>query len=146
MPSKYGLGAFAIKNMKAGEYIGEYTGEHLTGPAAEAIDPLQKYSNLNYAFGVYDDILDSWHAGNETRYLNDSKPDMPNCNARLMIVDFAPRIVIETLTNVAAGEELTLGYGDDYWINKIQKEPEQSSEKETGGNHEEISDRSDMSE
>uniref|UniRef100_A0A8H7XJF8 SET domain-containing protein n=1 Tax=Psilocybe cubensis TaxID=181762 RepID=A0A8H7XJF8_PSICU len=135
MPSKYGLGAFAIKNMKAGEYIGEYTGEHLTGPAAEAIDPLQKYSNLNYAFGVYDDILDSWHAGNETRYLND-----------MMIVDFAPRIVIETLTNVAAGEELTLGYGDDYWINKIQKEPEQSSEKETGGNHEEISDRSDMSE
>ncbi|PPQ91066.1 hypothetical protein CVT25_014734 [Psilocybe cyanescens] len=123
-PSKFGLGAFATKAIKSGSYIGEYIGERLNDEGASSIVSLQKYADLNYAFGYVGETLDSWRVGNETRYLNDSKPNLPNCNAKVLTVDSEPRIVIEakflirairTATKIAAGEELFLSYGDAYW-------------------------------
>ena len=71
---------------------------------------ISKHLHLNYAFGLYQDVLiDSLHAGNETRFLNhaprfDEEPigrgtgakKGANVNADNLIVHGIPYIVLRT--------------------------------------------------
>ncbi|KAF8952909.1 hypothetical protein BDZ97DRAFT_1875125 [Flammula alnicola] len=88
------------------------------------LGPMQKHTGLNYTFGLTTDniqanapsvLLDSWNIGNETRYLNDSKPKEPNCSALTLHVNGVHRIVIYALTDIRPNTELTLDYGPNYW-------------------------------
>ncbi|KAJ7115588.1 hypothetical protein C8R43DRAFT_1155099 [Mycena crocata] len=97
---KYGLGAFAAQNIKAGDALGEYVGELVDGEFGPH-EMLQKKSGLNYAFGLTGskDTVDSHWYGNATRFLNDStygpNPKPPNCVAAEHIVNGERRIVLK---------------------------------------------------
>ncbi|KAK0209087.1 hypothetical protein DFS33DRAFT_1272159 [Desarmillaria ectypa] len=116
-PAKYGLGAFAIRELRAWTYIGEYVGEirNLSSEeSSQRSNILNKYTGLNYNFELNSSLtLDAARRGNETRYLNHS--DKPNCDVLVKNVNDEHRIVIFTCENVDKGEELFLDYGPRYW-------------------------------
>ncbi|KAK0233935.1 hypothetical protein IW262DRAFT_1290853 [Armillaria fumosa] len=116
-PAKYGLGAFATRELRAWTYIGEYVGEIRNLSSEESShrsNILNKYTGLNYNFELNSSLtLDASRRGNETRYLNHS--DKPNCEVLVKNVNDEHRIAIFTCENVNKGEELFLDYGPRYW-------------------------------
>lgn len=116
-PAKYGLGAFATRELRAWTYIGEYVGEIRDLGSEESShrsNILNKYTGLNYNFELNSSLtLDASRRGNETRYLNHS--DKPNCDVLVKNVNDEHRILIFTCENVDKGEELFLDYGPRYW-------------------------------
>ncbi|RPD72607.1 hypothetical protein L226DRAFT_561798 [Lentinus tigrinus ALCF2SS1-7] len=135
----YGLGAFAQKNLAKDTYLGEYTAEMF--PALH--DPkdrrrfdraerkIHRHRKRNYLYTLDSEdndndesrtgstmLLDAATAGNPTRSLNDSRgaTELLNVAARTVIVDGDRRIMLYTTTKVEAGQELLLGYGENYWI------------------------------
>ncbi|KAK7023973.1 SET-domain-containing protein [Favolaschia claudopus] len=114
--SKFGLGAFATKSLKKGTLIGEYVGELVGDLQLEQRQVIQKHVHLNYCFGTNGgDTIDAQWLGNPTRFLNDSMPRKPNCEAGHILVNGEKRIAITTIKNVKEGAELTLSYGEQYW-------------------------------
>jgi SET domain-containing protein len=101
-----GSGAFAIRTIPAGERLIEYTGERLTPAQAEARYPDEEGERHHtFLFAIDDDvIIDAAVDGNEARFINHSCD--PNCDA---VVDHG-RIWIETIRDVAPGEELAYDY------------------------------------
>ncbi|KAJ7038506.1 hypothetical protein C8F04DRAFT_1255786 [Mycena alexandri] len=59
--------------------------------------------------------VDAQWLGNPTRFLNDSKPNKPNCVADEVRVNGECRLLIRAVKPVKMGCELTLSYGDRYW-------------------------------
>lgn len=101
-----GLGAFALRRIKAGARLIEYQGERIS--AAEAV---RRYADDRRAtthvvlFTVNEDtFIDAGVGGNDAQYFNHSCA--PNCEAVLE----AGRIYIEALRTVEPGEELTYDY------------------------------------
>ncbi|KDR78331.1 hypothetical protein GALMADRAFT_155285 [Galerina marginata CBS 339.88] len=117
--SKYGLGAFAVKTIPSGKYIGEYVGERYSDEAYAYMHSFHEFTGLNYAFDLEADIaLDSWTLGNETRYLDHSSKNY-NAKAQVLFVHGEHRIVLSALKNIQAGKELLLDYGPTYWNNRM---------------------------
>ncbi len=103
----HGIGAFAAKDLKAGQRIGQYEGRRYTARQAAARDWDHA---LTYVFGLSDgSIIDAAEGGNPTRHLNHSCA--PNCEAQ---EETGPRgrlqIVFYALRDLKAGEELFLDY------------------------------------
>jgi uncharacterized protein len=101
-----GLGAFATCRIPAGTRLIEYAGQRLTPDEADA-----RYPNgvderhHTYLFAIDDDIvIDAAVNGNDARFINHSCD--PNCDA---VVEDG-RIWIETIRDVAPGEELAYDY------------------------------------
>ena len=104
-----GLGAFATRPIAAGVRLIEYTGERLTPEAADARYPESPGERHHtYLFAIDHDgeevVVDAALGGNEARFINHSCA--PNCDA---VVEDG-RIWIETIRDVAAGEELAYDY------------------------------------
>jgi SET domain-containing protein len=105
-----GLGAFATEPIPAGTRLIEYAGERLTPAEAEARYPdLPGERHHTYLFAIDDDdgnevVVDAAVNGNEARFINHSCA--PNCDA---VVE-GGRIWIETIRNVAVGDELAYDY------------------------------------
>ncbi|KAJ6608603.1 hypothetical protein B0H10DRAFT_2438956 [Mycena sp. CBHHK59/15] len=122
--AQHGLGAFAAEDIKAGEAIGEYTGE-LINEKEEGLHHrtiIHDHSGVNYCFGLEAEkdksaitTVDAHRIGNPTRFLNDSMPEEPNCVALEHQVNGETRLVIFAVEDVKKGEELFLSYGDGYW-------------------------------
>jgi hypothetical protein len=101
-----GRGAFAIVPIAAGVRLIEYTGERLTPAEADARYPdVAGERHHTYLFAIDDDVVvDAAVGGNEARFINHSCG--PNCDA---VIDDG-RIWIETLREIAPGEELAYDY------------------------------------
>ena len=101
-----GLGAFATHPIPAGTRLIEYTGERLTPAEADARYPdVPGDRHHTYLFAIDDEVvIDAAVDGNEARFINHSCA--PNCDA---VVD-GDRIWIETVRDVAPGEELAYDY------------------------------------
>jgi len=101
-----GLGAFATRRIPAGTRLIEYAGERLTPDAADARYPDGiDERHHTFLFAIDDDIvIDAAVDGNDARFINHSCD--PNCDA---IIDDG-RIWIETIRDVAPGEELAYDY------------------------------------
>jgi SET domain-containing protein len=101
-----GLGAFAMRPIPAGTRLIEYSGERLTPAEADARYPDDaEERHHTYLFAIDDDVvIDAAVGGNEARFINHSCD--PNCDA--VIED--SRIWIETIRDVAPGEELAYDY------------------------------------
>jgi hypothetical protein len=101
-----GLGAFATRSIPAGTRLVEYAGERLTPAAADARYPdVEHERHHTFLFAIDDDVvIDAAVDGNEARFINHSCD--PNCDA---VIDEG-RIWIETIRDVASGEELAYDY------------------------------------
>jgi SET domain-containing protein len=101
-----GLGAFATGPICAGTRLIEYTGERLTPREADERYPdSADERHHTYLFAIDDDVVvDAAVNGNDARFINHSCD--PNCDA---VIDDG-RIWIETIREIAAGEELAYDY------------------------------------
>jgi uncharacterized protein len=103
---RHGVGAFALRHIPAGTRLIEYAGERITEAEGDARYPeVPGEEIITYLFAVDDDIVvDAAVGGNDARFINHSCD--PNCDA---IVEDG-RIWIETIRDVAPGEELAYDY------------------------------------
>ena len=101
-----GFGAFATRAIPAGTRLIEYAGERLTPAQADMRYPDGvDERHHTYLFAIDDDVvIDAAVGGNEARFINHSCD--PNCDA---VIDDG-RIWIETVRDVAPGEELAYDY------------------------------------
>jgi len=105
-----GLGAFAVRRIRAGVRLIEYAGERLAPEEAEARYPdVPGERHHTYLFAIDDVdgsevVIDAAVGGNDARFINHSCA--PNCDA---VVEDG-RIWIETIRDVEPGEELAYDY------------------------------------
>ncbi|MDF1501616.1 SET domain-containing protein-lysine N-methyltransferase [Roseisolibacter sp. H3M3-2] len=108
-----GLGAFATRPIPAGTRLIEYAGKRLTPAQMEAEYPdVAGERHHTFLFAIEDEVDGDWvevvvdasRDGNDARFINHSCA--PNCDA---VVEDA-RIWIETIRDVAPGEELAYDY------------------------------------
>lgn len=102
-----GTGAFAIRPIKAGQKIVEYTGERITSEEADRrYDESKMRRHHTFLFTVEEDeVVDGAVNGNDAIYINHSCD--PNCEA---VIDENNRIWIHALRDIKPGEELGYDY------------------------------------
>lgn len=125
-----GWGVFAgTKKIPAGTFIGIYAGELLTNAEAEQRGKKYNQFGRTYLFDLdfyylrgqegkqweTQFVVDAYHAGNFTRFLNHSCD--PNCRLTACYVNESniekPLLTVFTLRDVEAYEELSFNYGGD---------------------------------
>lgn len=101
-----GFGAFATRAIPAGTRLIEYTGQRISSAESDARYPdVADQRHHTFLFAIDDDVvIDAAVDGNEARFINHSCD--PNCDA---VIDDA-RIFIETVRDIASGEELAYDY------------------------------------
>lgn len=101
-----GLGAFATRRIPAGVRLIEYAGERMTPAEADARYPDDDVGRHHTFLFMIDDavVIDAAVDGNAARFINHSCD--PNCDA---VIDEG-RIWIETIRDIAPGEELAYDY------------------------------------
>lgn len=103
----HGVGAFATRQIPRGTRLIEYAGARITPDEADERYPdVGGVHHHTQLFAIDDDIvIDASVDGNDARFINHSCD--PNCDA---VVDEDDRIWIETIRDVAPGEELAYDY------------------------------------
>ncbi|MGH7663532.1 MAG: SET domain-containing protein [Gemmatimonadaceae bacterium] len=102
-----GRGAFALRRIRRGTRIIEYTGERITNAEADRrYDDEAMGRHHTFLFTVDSRrVVDARREGNDSRYINHSCD--PNCEA--VIED--GRIFIEAIQTIQSGVELAYDYG-----------------------------------
>ena len=106
--SSAGLGLFATRPYKKGERVIEYVGREISKE--------EEYtSKSKYLFEVSKNkTIDGKPSINPAGYINHSC--RPNCEVTIS----RGRIFIDTIRNIAEGEEFTYDYGKEYWKEHCQ--------------------------
>ncbi|MCB2229560.1 SET domain-containing protein-lysine N-methyltransferase [bacterium] len=101
-----GKGGFAIRRIRKGQRIIEYTGKRITQEEVDAMfDDRDQDRHHTFLFSIDENTtIDASRGGNEARFINHSCD--PNCEA----VDEDGRIYIEAIKNIQPGVELTYDY------------------------------------
>jgi len=101
-----GQGAFAIRPIKRGTRVIEYTGERISHDESDRrYDDTGMGRHHTFLFTIdKSTVIDAAVDGNEARFINHSCA--PNCEA----VDERKHIYIEAIRDIAPGEELTYDY------------------------------------
>lgn len=107
-----GRGAFALRTIRRGTRIIEYTGERISHDEADArYDDEHMERHHTFLFTVDDDtVIDAAVDGNEARFINHCCE--PNCEA----VTEDGRIFIYALRTIHPGEELTYDYAYEWGV------------------------------
>lgn len=107
--SSAGLGLFTEVPIPKGSFIIEYVGEHISHEESDR-------RGGKYLFTLSDDIvIDGKARTNTARYINHSC--RPNCEAESDEAEEKIRILARR--KIAAGEELSIDYGKEYWNDHI---------------------------
>lgn len=108
--SSAGLGLFATKEFKRGDFIIEYTGERIT-------DEESNRRGGKYLFVLdKETVIDGKRREHTARYINHScKP-----NAEAEIDEDARKVNILAKRKIIPGEEITYDYGKEYWEEYIK--------------------------
>lgn len=110
--TNHGLGLFATRPYKKGEYIVEYFGTPIPAEVADR-------SRSRYIFALTSKTaIDGSDRANIARYINHScKPNV--------VATGAKRLWIHAARRIRSGEELTLDYGEEYtrWFIPVCKCP-----------------------
>jgi SET domain-containing protein len=117
----HGKGVFALRDIRAGATVLEYTGERISWKEAlrrHPHDPTQP--NHTFYFHIDDQhVIDANVGGNAARWINHA------CDTNCEADEVDGRIFIKTVRDVAAGEELFYDYGlviDERQTAKLKKE------------------------
>ncbi|KAI5890676.1 SET domain-containing protein [Schizophyllum commune H4-8] len=140
-PSKYGLGAFAMHDIRKNQVIGDYTGEICSRLYMDNMHVRDGFA-ISYIFEFQRQhrmtpVIEGATVGNSTRYINHAPKDLEankksglpleyteddptkaifaTCEGRETIVDGDLRMLIYACSDIRLGEELRLDYGEDYW-------------------------------
>lgn len=105
--SVHGRGAFAVRPIRKGSRLVEYTGRKLTQDQADELYPDDDDEpHHTFLFELDDEwVIDASVRGNKARWINHSCD--PNCEA--VIED--GRIWIEAIRSIRSGQELNYDYG-----------------------------------
>lgn len=108
--SSAGLGLFACTEFKRGDFIIEYTGEHISTEVADR-------RGGKYLFILNKKVtIDGKGRENTARYINHScKP-----NAEAETDEDAQKIRISAKRKILSGEEITYDYGNEYYNEYIK--------------------------
>uniref|UniRef100_A0A0W0FZY7 SET domain-containing protein n=1 Tax=Moniliophthora roreri TaxID=221103 RepID=A0A0W0FZY7_MONRR len=128
--SQYGFGCFLLEPASLAELVVEYVGELIYETTIDSRDDISVHRSRNYVFelnncgpGSSDGIsIDSFYAGNESRYINHSEENA-NCTAVVKLVNGEHRIGIYAAKNIPAAEELFLNYGPMFFKDHGNTEP-----------------------
>lgn len=112
-----GYGIFALKKMKAGDFIGVYAGQ------LREIDATSPKEDVDYAWYYPINalsgkrlLIDGKHKGNELRFINHD--NNPNTKCMDVIVDDVFYMIYVATRDIEQDEELTVSYGDSYWSSR----------------------------
>jgi uncharacterized protein len=103
----HGRGVFAIRDIRKGKTLIEYTGERITWEEAERrypIDPIP-YHTFLFEIGDGSECLDGANHSTPAKWFNHSCK--PNCEAE---EDDDERVFVKARRDIKAGEELTYDY------------------------------------
>ncbi len=101
-----GKGAFALRRIRTGAKIVEYTGEHISDEESDRRydDDAMEHAHT-FLFTIDDDdIIDAAVSGNDARFINHS------CNPNCESVTEGNRVFVYAIKNIAPGAELTYDY------------------------------------
>lgn len=102
----HGRGVFALRPLRAGERVFEYTGTVMSWRRAVSSRRQYGEEGHTFLFGLSDGrVIDGSLGGNSARWLNHA------CAANCEAVESDGRVYIEATTNIKAGEELFIAYG-----------------------------------
>ena len=108
--SSAGLGLFANATFKKGDFIIEYTGEHITHEESDR-------RGGKYLFILNDVVVvDGKGRENTARYINHSCT--PNAEAEVDEEELKIRILAKK--KIQPGDEITYDYGKEYWDEYIK--------------------------
>ncbi len=101
-----GRGAFAARDIPAGQRLIEYTGERISSDeASRRYDDSRATRHHTFLFELDEETcIDARHEGNDARFINHSCE--PNCEA----LNEEGRIFIYSLVDIPAGVELSYDY------------------------------------
>jgi hypothetical protein len=107
-----GHGAFAARQLRALEVIGEYSGEIVR---AELSGEECMYTFELYCGGL---VVDAARRGNTTRFINHARPPRSNVIASIAVANGVRKIVLRASCDIGSGKELLLDYSYDRdgWI------------------------------
>lgn len=111
-----GFGLFTNKDLKKGDYIGEYLGDvrRLYRFHPETNYYCLAYPQAPWAIRLY--VIDSKEAGNESRFINHSFT--PNLDMKIANENNLMHILLFANQDIPKGTQLTLNYGKDFWRGK----------------------------
>lgn len=110
--SKTGLGLFALKHFKKGDYLVTYQGRKLTNPQAEELEA----RGNKYLFEINSRwTRDGSSRSNLARYVNHS------CAPNVETMIRGHTITYEACKGIYPGDELLVDYGKNYWDMFIKK-------------------------
>ncbi|WP_213318046.1 SET domain-containing protein [Chlamydiifrater volucris] len=118
--SNIGYGVFALENIPAWSYIGEYTGILRKRKAVwmDENDYCFRYPLPLFTIKYF--TIDSGTCGNFTRFINHS--DNPNAEAIGVFHDGLFHVIIRTIRLVKKGEEICYHYGPLYWKHRKKRD------------------------
>ena len=103
--SVHGRGVFALRALRAGELILEYTGTVMAWKHAVSRHRRFGAAGHTFLFGLSDGrVIDGSLGGNSARWLNHA------CVANCEAVESDGRVYIQAVSNIKAGEELFIAY------------------------------------
>jgi uncharacterized protein len=111
----HGRGVFALRRIRKGTRIIEYTGDRISHPEADQrYDDHEESDNHTFLFSVDRRlVIDAGVGGNDARFINHSCE--PNCES----VIEERRVFIDAVRDIAPGEELSY----DYQIGRERNDP-----------------------
>jgi hypothetical protein len=125
----HGFGLFTGEDAKRDDYIGEYVGEVITTQEANRRGSIYTYEKTNYLFKLTErQEIDSTRAGNKTRFINDAKKALTNCEAKVLLCNSVARIGLFAKVDIKAGTELFFHYGYPAEMTKYYVQPGQAAE------------------
>ncbi|KIP11834.1 hypothetical protein PHLGIDRAFT_417179 [Phlebiopsis gigantea 11061_1 CR5-6] len=125
--SSYGFGAFLTESARKDELICEYTGELIFGPTSETRDIVAKHRGRSYLYALNETFdVDASYSGNVARFINHAPKMRANCATHIKVVSGDHRIGLYAKRQMAAGTELMLDYGNQFFL------PDQASQKSAG--------------
>lgn len=101
--AKCGLGLFALKPFKKGDFIAYYRGRRIANKVADELDTKYMFE-LNSRW-----TIDGSSRGNTARYINHSC--RPNAETDVK----KGKVIITAKKTIEAGDEITYNYGKDYF-------------------------------
>ncbi|MFA6916955.1 MAG: SET domain-containing protein-lysine N-methyltransferase [Parachlamydiales bacterium] len=112
-----GYGVVTNRNLKKGDFIGEYTG--WVRPVSRIMPWVNGYC-LQYPtrWGAGRYVIDAKVYGNITRYINHK--DLPNLEGRWALDRGLMHLLLFAADDIPRGAQLTLDYGNDYWENRVK--------------------------